>query len=156
MKKPSSNYVQLHEMTSETIQKLNDMEVKYDRLMNNASPEADAQVANMKDLVERYKTYKEVTRMMSKLRTMWFSEASDKRKAKIEKSFIELFRGKAQVEETLKEKLGLPYIKTTPTIPEIDQLERIDKEISDLSAAYESKKLTLPSGKSTREQRFLS
>lgn len=92
--------------------------------------------------------------MMAKVRGMWKNEVSESRREKQVKSFSELFKGKAELEELLKQKLGLPYNKEIGPIPEVLAVQQIDQEIAQLQGKYDSVKFLLPQGKSTIDARF--
>lgn len=145
----------VYSLDSDTILKLEEMKSKYNRLSNVVSAEADAEKASLEEIVTKYTLYKEVKSMMSKLRLMWTKEVSERRKEKQVKSFSKLYQGKLEIEEILKQKLGLPSSKTAIVIPELKNLEKINLEISSLQSRIESTKFALPPGKSTREERYL-
>ena len=134
----------------------------------------------MQDIVEKYGTYREIKNMMGRLRQMWRSEASENRKARQLKSFVELYKGRMQIEDLLKEKLGMSTRKSAETIKELEDIEKWDKvtwpaspsplppssssypprplsflqEIAALEAKLEQVKLVIPEGMSTRMERF--
>ena len=145
----------VYSLDSDTILKLEEMKSKYSRVSNVVSAEADAEKASLEEIVTKYTLYKEVKSMMSKLRLMWQKEVSERRKEKQVKSFSKLYQGKLEIEEILKQKLGLPSSKSAVVIPELKNLEKINSEISALQSKLETTKYALPPGKSTREERYL-
>eukprot|EP01035_Chromulina_nebulosa_P020950 gene20950-27153_t len=82
------------------------------------------------------------------------SEASDRRKERQLKSFLDLFRGKLELEEVLKEKLGLPFTKTPKAIEELNKLNQLNTEINSIKEKLESKSVKLAPGSSTRDARI--
>jgi len=144
----------VYSLDSTSIEKLEALSEKYTRLSNVESPESDAEKLKIEEVVKKYNLYKDINSMMSRLRLMWKSEVSERRKEKQLSSFKQLYKGKAELEEILKEKLGLPFSKAAPEISPLKELEKIDKEISELKNKMEKVKFTLPEGKSTREARF--
>ena len=152
----SNSPTAVYSLDNDTILKLEEMKNKYTRLSNVVSPEADAEKASIEEIVNKYKLYKEVKSMMSKLKMMWSKEVSERRRDKQVKSFSKLYQGKLEIEEILKQKLGLTTSSASVVIPELKKLEQIDSEIAALQSKVESTKLTLPEGKSTREARYLS
>ena len=63
--------------------------------------------------------------------------------------------GKVELEEVLKEKLGLPFsTETAEKIPELNTLMSLDTKISQLESTLSQVELKMPEGKSTREERF--
>lgn len=145
----------LYALDDTIISRLDEMKNKYDRLTNVDSTESDTEAAKLKETVEKYQTYIEIKKLMSKLKTMYKDEASESRKARQLKSFVDLYRGKLQLEEILKEKLGLPYKKTNEIVADgLTELEKIDSEIKSLEEALKNVEMVLPTGMSTREERF--
>jgi hypothetical protein len=136
------------------ISKLDEMKTKYDRLAALVSPEAETERASLADVVEKYSTYKEIKSMMGKLRVMWKSEASDRRRDKQLKSFIRLYEGKIELEEILKQKLGIPSLKMVTKDKALEDLARYDAEIAELEKKVDSVSVKMTPGSSTREQRF--
>mmetsp|Transcript_17262 Transcript_17262/g.15572 ORF Transcript_17262/g.15572 Transcript_17262/m.15572 type:complete len:178 (-) Transcript_17262:106-639(-) len=146
--------VRLYSLPPEAIVKLDEYKGKYDRLINVDSPEADSERAQLEDIVTKYNTYREVKLMMNKLKGMVKSEASDRRKERQFKSFLDLFRGKIELEEVLKEKLGLPFTKTPKAVEELNKLNQLNAEINSLKEKLESKSVKLAPGSSTRDARI--
>jgi len=145
----------LNALDADTIGRLDELKEKFTRLSNVVSDESDAEKAKISDVVEKYDTYKEVKTMMGKLRLMWRAEASDRRKAKQLKSFTDLYNGKLEMEEVLKEKLGLPYNKeSVSTVKELATVADFDAKIAKLTKDLESVEMVIPSGMSTRDERF--
>lgn len=77
-------------------------------MSNVVSPEAEQEAEQLKEVAEKYGVCIEVKKMMTKLRSLYVNEASDKRKAKQLKSFIDLYKGKVEIEQLLREKAGFP------------------------------------------------
>ena len=79
----------LHSLPADIVSKLDDLVASNKALSNNNELAAtvDSKTA---DIIEKYNTYKEIKKMMIKLRLMWTNEASERRKAKQLKSFVEL------------------------------------------------------------------
>lgn len=145
----------LHVLSKEALSQLDDIKAKYDRLTNVVSPEATEEMQKLESIVQKIKSYKEVRIMMSKFKIMLKSEVSETRKAKQLNSFISLMKGKIELEEVLKEYLGLPFDKT-PKLPEsLTELEKIDQQIAELQTKLKEKEIKIPQGMSTREERFL-
>ena len=135
---------------------LEEMKSKYERLINVVSPEAEEEAAKLKETVDKYSTYVEIKKLMSKLKSMHKNEASERRKEKQLKSFIDLYKGKLQLEEILKEKLGLQNKKGDVVVQDnlLLEFQKIDSEVADLEQKLKGVELVLPQGKSTREERF--
>ena len=133
--------------------KLDEMKAKFDRLSAVESPDAEAEREKLKDTVEKYATFKEVKLMMTKLRNMWKGEASDRRKARILKNFVDLYKGRLEIEEILKKNLGLPSSKETQ-IEGLDEISKLDAEIEGLQNKLKSVEMVIPAGMSTIEERF--
>lgn len=136
------------------VERLEEMRGKFDRLRNVVSDEADKERNELAPTVEKYKTYVEVKILMGKIRMMWKSEASPTRKERQLNSFAQLLSGKQELEEVLKEKLGLPHSKTLPKIPEFEAIRKMDKEIVALQSKLEEVKMQIAPGMSSREERF--
>lgn len=147
-------FTSVYSLDNTSVEKLEALSEKYTRLSNVVSPESDAEKAKIEDVVKKYNLYKDIKTMMGRLRLMWKSEVSERRKEKQLNSFKQLYKGKVELEEILKEKLGLPFSKAAPEISPLKELERLDKEIGELKQKAEKVKFTLPEGKSTREARF--
>lgn len=137
-----------------TIGILEEMKNKYNRLINVVSPEAEEEIAKIKETVEKYSTYLEVKKLMTKLRSMYKNEASERRKEKQLKSFIDLYKGKLQIEEILKEKLGLEAKKGEIIPDDLVEFQKLEAEIAALEGKLQVTELVLPEGKSTRDARF--
>jgi hypothetical protein len=138
----------------DTIQKLDEMRGKFDRLSLVVSPDSEAEKSLISDVVEKYVTYREINAMLTKLRTIWRSEASERRRGKQLKSFTELYKGKMEIEEVIKEKLGLPSRKEIDEIAELLVVQKWDAEIAALEAKLVEVAMVIPEGKSTRLERF--
>lgn len=152
---PTSS-MQLYALSEDMITKLEDMKEKYTRLGNTATPEADAERAGMEDLMDKYSTYKEIRKLMKKLGNILRNEASERRKAKQLKSFVELYKGRLEIEEILKEKMGVASQKQAQSIPELEEVLKWDAEIKALEKKLEEVQIVLPQGMSTRDERFRS
>lgn len=138
-----------------TLSKLENIEEKYMRLANVDSSEADAERDSLKEIAEKYGTYKEVKTLMGKLRMMWRSEASESRKDRQLKSFTDLYKGQLELEELLKEKLGLPFDKEVDvSIPELEAVLAAQAKVSELENKLETVTYHIPAGMSTRDERF--
>jgi hypothetical protein len=135
------------------VQTLEDMKAKYDRLSNVVSEEADAEKAPMQDVVEKYNTLKEINLMMAKLRTMYIVEQSETRKGRQLKSFMQLYKGKMEIEELIKSKLGAESTPT-PMSAELAEVERINEELAALNQKLSEVEMKVKPGISTREARF--
>ena len=136
------------------IDRLEEMRGKYDRLKNVVSEDAEKERGALAPTVEKYKTYVEVKILMGKLRMMYKSEASPTRKERQLSSFAQLYSGKLELEEILKEKLGLPFTKGAPKIAAMEEIRKLDTELSNLKGKLENVKLTIAPGMSTRDERF--
>jgi triacylglycerol esterase/lipase EstA (alpha/beta hydrolase family) len=135
------------------VQTLEDMKAKYDRLSNVVSEEADAEKAPMEDVVEKYGTLKEINLMMEKLRTMYIVEQSESRKERQLQSFMQLYKGKMEIEELIKSKLGAAS-NPSPVSPELAEVEKINAELAQLGAKLSEVEMKVKPGSSTREARF--
>ena len=149
----SSSSVLSMSLDAGTLTRLEDMREQYDRLSNVVSPEAEAEMKGMEDVVEKYRTLKEIKIMLGKLRSMWRSEASERRRAKQLKSFLQLCKGRVEIEKIIADKLGVPIEKDAP-VPELVEVEALDAEIVSLEAALKKQEIKMPEGMSTREARF--
>jgi len=136
------------------IDRLEEMRAKYDRLKNVVSDEAEKERAELAVTVEKYKTYVDVKILMGKIRMMWKSEASPTRKDRQLNSFVQLYSGKLELDEISKEKLGLPFNKNIPKIPEIESIRAVDQELAVLKGKLEEVKMVIAPGMSTRDERF--
>lgn len=143
----------IYALDDSTLLKLDEMKAKFDRLSAVESPDAEAEREKLKDTVEKYTTFKEVKLMMTKLRNMWKGEASDRRKARILKNFIDLYKGRLEIEEILKKNLGLPSSKEV-LIEGLDEISKLDAEIEGLQKKLKDVEMVIPSGMSTLEERF--
>jgi hypothetical protein len=140
-------------LDSASISKLEDMRAQYDRLSNVVSPEAEKELKGMEDIVEKYRTLREIKIMLGKLRTMWRSEASERRRAKQLKSFLQLYKGRVEIEDIIAQKLGVTMV-AEEQMEGLAEVEKLDKEIAKLEKALKKEEIKLPSGMSTREARF--
>jgi hypothetical protein len=151
---PVNRALSLKSLDVDTIQKLDEMRGKFDRLSLVVSPESQTEMSLIQDVVEKYATYREIKAMMTKLRSIWRSEASERRRAKQLKSFTELYRGKLEIEEVIKEKLGLPSRKEIDEIKELGDVQKWDTEIAALEKKLSEVAMVIPEGMSTRLERF--
>jgi hypothetical protein len=140
-------------LNADALSKLEDMKARYDRLSNVVSPESEAEMKSIEDVVEKYTTLKEIKIMLGKLRTMWRSEASERRRAKQLKSFLQLYKGRVEIEEIIAEKLSITIDKEEQSIG-LDEVERLDAKIKKLEGALKKEEIKMPQGMSTREARF--
>ena len=152
--KPSFSKYQLKLLPDNAIATLDDIKSQYDLLSNLDDPESISKKSKIEELVQKYLTYKEVKLMMVKLKNMWKGEASERRKERQLKSFVELYRGRLELEEIIKEKLGLAYSKTAPDLKGWNDILKIEAEIAKLQQKIEESEVKLPKGMSTREERF--
>lgn len=150
----SRSGVALKAFDGSTIAKLEDIQEKYTRLANLDSADADAERDSLTEIAEKYGTYKEVKTLMGKLRMMWRSEASESRKSRQLKSFTDLYKGQLELEELLKEKLGLPFTKEFVHIPELDAVTTAEAKVAELEGELERVTYRIPEGMSTRDERF--
>ena len=136
------------------IARLEEMRSKYDRLKSVVSDDAEKERNQLEPVVDKYKTYVEIKILMGKIRMMYKSEASESRKERQLNSFAQLYTGKLELEELLREKLGLPAGKTQPKIPELEAIRKMDKELADLEGKLQTVSLKIAPGMSTRDERF--
>eukprot|EP01041_Mallomonas_annulata_P010078 gene10078-21003_t len=142
-------------LNNDVIQKLDSLKAKYDDLLTQTTPEAEEEKSLIEDTVQKYSTYKEIKLMMGKLRKMWRSEESERRQTRQLNSFISLYKGRIEIEETLKEKLGLPSNKkAAESLEGLAEVLKWDAEISALEKKVEAIEIKVTPGMSTREERF--
>ena len=147
--------IRLNALSSDVIQKLDDILDKYSRLNNVVSDDSDKEKSQIQPIAEKYSAYKDVTKLMTRLKRMIKTEASETRKAKQLKNFIALLSGKQEIEEILKEKLGLPHNKTPSQVPELEAYMKAEAEIAALEKQLKKVEFNVPQGYvSTREERF--
>ena len=139
----------LNVLDNDTICKLEEMRTKYMNMADDA-PEK----ASLKDTVEKYTTYRETKAMMGRLRQMWRTEASERRRARQLKSFTELYDARLDVEAILKERLGAKAAKSDEMKAMLDAIAKCDKQIAELETKYEKVKIVIPEGMSTRKERY--
>ena len=139
----------LNILDNDTIGKLEEMRTKYMNMEDDA-PEK----ATLKDTVEKYTTYRETKAMMGRLRQMWRTEASDRRRARQLKSFTELYDARLDIEVILKERLGAKESKSDEMKAMLDAIAKCDKVIAELETKYDKVKIVLPEGMSTRKERY--
>lgn len=145
---------QLKALPKEALDQLNDIRDKYNRLVNVDSPEANEEVKKLEDIVQKFNSYREIKSLLSKFKMMLKMEVSENRKEKQLASLISLYKGRVELEEALKEKLGLPYDKNPPVFPSILELQKLDNEISKIQEELNAKEIKIPAGKRTMEERF--
>ena len=133
--------------------KLDEMKARFDRLSAVDSEDAEVEREKLRDIVEKYTTFKEVKLLMIKLRNMWKGEASDRRKSRILKNFIDLYKGRLEIEEILKKKLGLSSSNEVK-IDGLEEILQLDAEIDGLQKKLKEVEMMLPTGMSTVEERF--
>ena len=104
--------------------------------------------------MEKFTTYKDIKKLMGKLQNIWKNEASENRRAKQLKNYVDLFKGRLEIEEILKEKLGLPFSKDAPKIKELEDVLKWDQELQSLNKKLTEVEMKMPSGMSTRDERF--
>jgi hypothetical protein len=140
-------------LDKEVVNKLDAMKIKYDALSTSNSPEDEEEKALIEDTIQKYNTYKEITLMMGKLRKMWRSEESERRRTRQLNSFTSLYKGRVEIEESLREKLGFSADKSK-TLQGLEEISKWDGEIEKLEKKLRSVEITLPQGMSTREEKF--
>jgi hypothetical protein len=150
----TSTTFQLKALPKEAIDQLNEIRDKYNRLVNIDSPEANEEVKKLDDIVQKYNSYREIKALLTKFKTMLKLEVSENRKEKQLASLISLYKGRVELEEVLKEKLGMPYNKNPPTFPSVLELQKLDSEISKIQDDLKAKEIKIPTGKRTMEERF--
>eukprot|EP00601_Ochromonadales_sp_CCMP2298_P030159 CAMPEP_0173340760 /NCGR_PEP_ID=MMETSP1144-20121109/9169_1 /TAXON_ID=483371 /ORGANISM="non described non described, Strain CCMP2298" /LENGTH=166 /DNA_ID=CAMNT_0014286955 /DNA_START=67 /DNA_END=567 /DNA_ORIENTATION=+ len=142
----------LNALEPEVLAKLDEIKGKYDRVVNVDSAEANAESAMLKEVAEKYGTYVEIKKLIIKIRTMYIDEASDARKAKQLKSFVDLYKGKVELEQILREKAGFPTIKGMAE--GLSELAALDAQLASLQAKLDKAEIKIPEGMSTRFARF--
>ena len=142
-----SSSTKIKGLDNDAILKLDEMKLSYERV-------SETEKAPMQDVIEKYATYREIRAMMSKLKQMYKSEASETRKAKQLKSFIALYKGRIELEEVLKEKIGFASKKPSMEMNELSAIEKWDAEILALENKLKNVAMAIPEGKSTRMERF--
>ena len=143
----------LYSLPADVISKLDDL-VANNKAMSSNNDLAATVDSKTADIIEKYNTYKEIKKMMVKLRLMWTNEASERRKAKQLKSFVELYKGRVDIEEIIKEKLGYTVNKANNKIPELEMVSKWDSEIAKLQSKLKDVEIQMPTGMSTRDERF--
>lgn len=143
----------LNALDKSTIDELEAMTSKFTNLSNVDSPESDAEAAKLKEMVEKYKTYGEVNKLMTKIRNMYVQEVSESRKDKQIKSFMSLCQGKRELEELIQSKLGKKEI-VSGVDSEIAEVATWDAKIAEMEEKLKSTEMVMPGGQSTRAERF--
>ena len=136
-----------------SVEKLEEIKNRYDNLANVETNEAIEEKAKLEDVVKKYGTYKEIKLMMGKLRTMWKTEESERRKSRQLSSFLSLYKGKVELEEALLEKIGAPS-RGPQELLGLSELQKWDAEIEALEKKLAEVEIKLPEGRSTTEARF--
>lgn len=142
----------MNALAPDSVDKLEDMLKKYDMIKNVDSEEANAESAKLKESAEKYETYKEVKKLMIKIKSMYSGEVSELRKSKQEQSFIDLYKGKLQLEEILQKHLGVPVSAVMPI--GLEEVEKLTAEIATLESSLSTAEIVLPKGQRTRDERF--
>ena len=151
----TSRVVSLKALEQDVISKLDEIKSRHDRLAPLDSPEANKERESIEDIVNKYTSYKEIKLMIVKMSNMIKNEASEGRKNRQLSNFIQLYKGELELEEVLKEKLGLPYSKVLNEIPLITELNKITNEVALLQNQVDKITVVVSPGGSTRETRFL-
>lgn len=139
--------------TPEQTAKLEDTRERYEKLSSSIGSENEAEAAKLKDLAESYNSYLEAGKILRKIRTMYKNEPGEARKARQLKSFMELYAGRVELEQAIKEKMGLPVAKVA--IPaEISEIKKWDATVAELQKKYQEASFKVPTGMSTIEARF--
>lgn len=142
----------MNALAPDSVDKLEDMLKRYDMIKNVDSEEANAESAKLKEAAEKYETYKEVKKLMIKIKSMYSGEVSELRKSKQEQSFIDLYKGKLQLEEILQKHLGVPVSAVMPI--GLEEVEKLTAEIATLESSLSTAEIVLPKGQRTRDERF--
>ena len=74
-------------------------------------------------------------------------------RAKQLKSFLQLYKGRVEIEEIIADKLSIAIDKEEQSIG-LDEVERLDAQIKELEGALKNEEIQMPQGMSTREARF--
>lgn len=150
----SSTSVALRALDSSVIDQLNEIKSRYNRLLTVVSDESEAEAKKLKSIVDTYYLYKEMDDMLVRLKVLYTNENTERRREKQMKSIVEAVTSKAELEELLKEELGLPFSKQ-PVLPaEIAVIQQTSAKISSLKSELEKITVKIPEGKSTAAARF--
>lgn len=150
----SSSSLALRALDSSVIAQLDDMKARYNRLLTVVSDESEAEAKKLKGVVDTYNLYKEMDDMLVRLKVLYTSENTERRREKQTKSIVEAVTSKAELEELLKEKLGLPFSKQ-PVLPaEVSVIQQTTAKITNLQSELEKITVKIPEGKSTAAARF--
>lgn len=152
----SQRGIRLHALPSDVIERLEDIRNRYLRLSNVVSPEAEAEAANLKEVANAYSTYKEISTMLAKMRLIYKNEASETRKDKQLQGFMEIYMDKVELEEVLKEKLGLPFrVFDDDYVPnEVARVKEALEKVEMLEEKLRKVEVKLEPGKPTGEARY--
>lgn len=152
--KRNSNII-IKSLPNDVILKLDDILDKYNRLDSVVDDNNNSEKLQIQPIAEKYSAYKDVTKLLTRLKRMITTEASETRKAKQLKNFLALLNGKNEIEEILKEKLGLPFNKVPNQVPELEAYLQAEAEIAALEMQLQNVEFNVPQGfLSTREERF--
>jgi hypothetical protein len=148
----NSKLIRLNALEPHVVEKLQEIRDKYERLEHVVSPEAVTENSKMKELAEKFGTYLEVKKMMTRFRSMYKNEASDQRKARQLRSFISLYKQKSELEDILLRDGGFSPSSTTKS-SSLVELEAINRHIAELDKTLEKVAVKFPPGKLTRLER---
>jgi hypothetical protein len=147
-----SKQVKLNALEPQVIEKLQGIRDRYKRLENVVSPEAETEASKLKNIAEKFGTYMQVKKMMTRFRSMYKNEASDQRKARQLRSFISLYKQKSELEDILLRDAGFPPKPAQSSA--LVELEAINQHIAELDRSLEKVAVKLPPGKLTRLERL--
>lgn len=147
-------FTSIYALSPDQRSQLDEMKAKYDKLSNVVSEEADSEKKSLQQIVDKYSTYNEINLMMSKIRSIYLVERSEPRKERQLKSFMQLYKGKLELEEILKASMGAGSSSEVPATLEMAEVEKFDAELEVLEQKLKSVELKVSPGKSTREARF--
>ncbi len=151
----SSTSTRLFAFDAEIFQRIIETFEKYDPILQSLGGEKFVEeYPDIMDLAEKHEIYLETQELLVKMRIILKEERSAQRREKQLKNFIDLYLAKLELEEVIKQKLGLPFNTVVDTPPEILRLQQIDSDIAELEATLKDIEVKLPEGKSTREARF--
>ena len=124
---------------------LEEIQARYKRLSNVVSTETEAEAEKLKDVVEKYETYVALKKMMIKFRSLYKNEVSPPRKEKQLNIFVNLYRGKLELEQMLRAKVGTTSKFTVPKTQELAEFEAISKQITELEKRLAAVEVKIPS-----------
>jgi DNA-binding protein H-NS len=70
----------LRALEKSSIDKLQEINDKYNRIINVDSPEANAEAAKLKETADKYAAYMNLNKLMAKMRILYETEPNDVRK----------------------------------------------------------------------------